>query len=118
KERFLKREFIDELRARLFPDGGDAGSNAQEFNAEEHSPSDIFDFLNTAPFGAEHRLGVFWGVDALAKDEKERFLAAVVKLRASAALVMESEQTNAKKDAFLKELSERAQLTACHPPFE
>ena len=118
KERFLKKEFIDELRGRSFPAGADAGLNSQEFYAEEYSPSDVFDFLNTTPFAAEHRLAVVWGVDALNKEQKEIFAEALDKLSPSAILVLESEQTNAKKDPFLKKLSEKTKLTAYHTPFE
>ena len=118
KERLLKDEFIEALRARLFPEGDDAGLNAQEFHGEKNSTSDIFDFLNTTPFAAERRLGVVWGVDLFGEEERERVLAGFDKCLPSAVLVLESEQTNAKKDAFLRKLSEKAALTACHTPFD
>jgi DNA polymerase-3 subunit delta len=118
KERFLKKEFIEDLRGRSFADGADAGLNAQEFCAEEDDIAGIFDFLNTSPFAADHRMAVVWGVDAFDKDQKELFESAVGKLSASAVLVLESEQTNAKKDAFLKKISEQAKLVACHKPFD
>ena len=118
KERFLKREFILALRERLFPDDPNPGLNYQEFTAEQDPLHAFLDFLNTAPFAAEHRLGVLWGVDLLEEEEKESLLEGLKKLPASSVYILESEQTNAKKDALLRELAEKAKLTACHTPFE
>ena len=118
KESFLKKEFIEALRVKLFPPGHDPRLNCQEFRAEDSTPSQIFDYINTSPFGAERRLAVVWGVDGFDSEERDQFLSALDKRLPTGALVLESEQTNAKKDSFLKKLSEKAALTVCHTPFE
>ena len=116
KESFLKKEFIESLRKRLFPDGS-GSMNTQEFSAEKSSPSEIFDFVNTSPFGALWRLVIVWGIEQLDKEEKEIFLSLAGKSSGSAVLVLESEESP-KKDSFLKKLSEIGKLEACHTPFE
>ena len=118
KERFLKREFILAQRQRLFPDDPNPGLNFQEFAAGQDPVHAVLDFLNTAPFAADHRLAVLWGADALEEEEQESLLAALKKLPASSVFILETEQTNAKKDAFLRKLSEKAKLVACHTPFD
>lgn len=118
KERFLKKELIESLKAQWFPPGHDARLNAQEFHAKDCSVSEVMDFVNTAPFLAERRLAVVWGVDLFDKNEREIFLDAIEKCSPTGLLVLESEETNANKDAFLKKLSVTAKLTACHRPFE
>ena len=118
KERFLKREFILALRTRLFPDDPRSSLNYQEFTAEQESLHSFLDFLSTAPFAADHRLAVLWGVDLLEEEEQEVLLAALEKIPAPSHCVLETEQTNAKKDAFLRKLAEQAKLTACHTPFD
>lgn len=116
KERFLKNEFLEFTRKRLFVEGP-AGLNSQEFYAEKNAPSEIFDFVNTAPFGAAFRLAVVWGVENFDKDEKETFLTAARKISSTAVLVLESEESP-KKDPFLKNLSKIGRLESCHAPFE
>ena len=118
KERFLKREFILAQRQRLFPEGTDPGLNFQEFTAEQDPLHAMLDFLNTAPFIADHRLAVLWGVDLLEEEEQESLLSGLGKLPSSSVCVLETEQTNAKKDPFLRQLAEKAKLVACHAPFE
>ena len=118
KDGFLKKEFLDDLRRRLFPDGMEAGLNAQEFHAGEDPLSAVFDFLGTAPFAADKRLGVLWGIDGLEKEDQTRLLAGLGRLPGTGALVLETEETNARKNLFLRELSEKARLTPCHTPFE
>jgi DNA polymerase III subunit delta len=92
--------------------------NYQEFSGDEHEVPAMLDFVGTAPFAADKRMAVVWGADKLGKDEKEAFLSAASKLPSTAVLVVESEQTNAKKDAFLRDLAEKGKLVACHPPFD
>lgn len=118
KERFLKREFIRELRGRLFTDESDPGLNFQEFFAEQDPLHSFLDFLGTVPFASEHRLAVLWGVDHLEEQPQEILLASLEKLPASSVAVLESDQGNAKKDMFLKKIAEKAKLMACHTPFE
>ena len=118
KERFLKREFILALRERLFPDDPNPSMNYQEFTSEQDPLHAFLDFLNTAPFAASHRLGILWNVDKLEEEEQETLLEALPKMPRSSVCVFETEQTNAKKDAFLRELAEHSKLTACHTPFD
>ncbi len=118
KERFLKREYILAMRQRLFPEDSNPETNFQEFVAEQDSLHSFLDFLSTAPFAADHRLAVLWGVDALEDEEQEKLEAAIEKLPASSVCVLETEQTNAKKDAFLRNISEKAKLVPCHTPFD
>ncbi len=118
KERFLKRENLLARRARLFPDDPAPGLNYQEFTAEDDPISSFLDFTGTVPFAAEHRLAVLWGVDLLEEEEKESLLAALKKMPSTTVCVFETEQTNAKKDPFLKALAEKARLVPCHTPFE
>ena len=110
KERFLKREFILALRQDLFPDSTDPGLNFQEFTADQEPLHSFLDFLSTSPFAAEHRLAVLWGLDSLTAEEKESLESSLEKLPASSVCVLESEQTNAKKDPFLRKLAEKAKL--------
>ena len=118
KEHFLKKEFILALRQRLFPDGSNLKLNFQEFVAERDLFRSFLDFLLTTPFAADRRLAVWWGVDLLPKEEQERLAAFLEKLPSSSVCVLESEQTNAKRDAFLRKLAEKAKLVPCHTPFE
>ncbi len=118
KEYFLKREFIFSLRQRFFPDDSNPAVNFQEFAADQDSLHSFFDFLGTIPFAADHRLAVFWGVDLLSEEEQGRLETCLEKLPRSSICVLESEQTNAKKDTFLRKLAEKAKLVPCHTPFE
>ena len=106
KERFLKREFILTQRRRLFPDESGPGLNFQEFTVGEDPLHTVLDFLSTAPFVADHRMAVLWGVDLLEEEEQASLLAYLEKLPASSVCVLESEQTNAKKDPFLRQLAD------------
>ena len=118
KEYFLKREFILSLRQRFFPEDSNFGVNFQEFVAEQDLLSSFLDFLSTAPFAADHRLAVFWGVDRLSAEEQDRLESCLEKLPSSSVCVLESEQTNAKKNTFLRNLAQKAKLVLCHTPFE
>ncbi len=118
RERYLKKEFVRELREKIFPAGSDPSLNSQEFSAGSHKLGAVLDFLSTAPFLADRRLAVLWDLEELEEDDREGLLEAIGRMPASAVLVLVSEATNAKKDAFLAALSERCELVACHPPFE
>jgi DNA polymerase-3 subunit delta len=118
KEIFLKKEFIQNLRKSLFPSSSDASFNYQEFETEKDSLGALIDFLQTAPFLAEKRMAVWWGIDEISDEQKEKLFLSLDAFAASAILVLISDQTNVKKDVFLKKLSEKAVVTPCHAPFE
>jgi DNA polymerase-3 subunit delta len=118
KERFLKREAIVSLRRQLFPEDTQPGLNFQEFEADRDPLHSFLDFLLTAPFAANHRLAVLWGIDSLPAEEKAILMSFVETLPDSSVCMLESEQTNAKKDSFLRKLAEKAKLVPCHTPFE
>jgi len=118
KERFLKREAIEGLKAKLFRNPSEQDLNFQSFDGDEHSASLVLDFLSTAPFLASQRMAVLWNVDALSEEDGERLIAALDGLPKSSCLVLETEETNTKKKALIRDLAEKAQATACHTPFE
>jgi len=118
KERFLKEEAIAQARGRLFQGASEAELNFQSFDAERDRVSALLDFLGTAPFLAEKRLGVLWGVDALEDEDRERLLAGLDRLPSSACLILETAQTNTRKDPFIQALADKSTVQACHPPFE
>ncbi len=118
KERFLKREYVLALRERLFPDQADPGLNFREFVAGQDPLHSFLDFLSTVPFAADYRLAVLWDTDSLTGEEKKRLETCLSDLPSSSVSVLESEQTNAKKDPFLKKLADKARLVPCHTPFE
>lgn len=117
KELFLKREFIEDLRHSAFPNGDSAG-NIREFTAKKDDLVSFFDFCRTAPFLAEQRLAILWEVDSLKADEKKSLAENFPGLPKSAIVVLVSEES-AKKDGFLKELSEVADKSMVfYTPFE
>ncbi|MBI3252305.1 MAG: DNA polymerase III subunit delta [Candidatus Omnitrophica bacterium] len=119
KDSFLKKEFIQGLRDRYFPGRSDSGINFQEFTAGEHPLRSVLDFLDTVPFLSEKRLAVLWDAGALAEDEKKTLPARLdAGLLSSSVLVIASEETNTKKNAFVRELSGHCRVVPCHPPFE
>lgn len=118
KERFLKREFLDQLRRRLFADGATDSLNAQEFSAEREPLCAALDFVTTLPFGASKRLAVLWEADKLSAEEKKNLLVSARTLPSSGVLAVISDQTSAKKDGFLSGLSQIAELITCHTPFD
>ena len=118
KERFLKRETIDGLKAKLFRNPSEQDLNFQSFDGDEDPVARVLDFLSTTPFLADQRMAVLWNVDALSEEDAERLLAGLDGLPKSACLVLETEETNTKKKALIRDLAEKAQATACHTPFE
>jgi DNA polymerase-3 subunit delta len=118
KERFLKREAIADLKARLFRNPSEQDLNFQSFDGEEHGAAPVLDFLSTVPFLADQRMAVLWNVDTLADEEGQRLVASLGNLPSNACLVLETEETNTKKKALIRAIAEKAQSTACHTPFE
>ncbi len=118
KERFLKHEAISSLKTKLFRDPSEQDLNFQSFDGDEHAVALVLDFLSTAPFLASQRMAVLWNVDALSEEDGERLVAALGTLPKSACLVLETEETNTKKKALIRDLAEKVQSTACHTPFE
>ena len=118
KDRFLKREFIEGLRSKFYPKGSDPASNFQEIQAGETPLGEVFDFLRTAPFLAEKRLAVLWGVEALSEEDREDLVPKLRSLPRTAVAVLVAEDGTPKKDAFLRELSLSASLISCYLPKE
>ncbi len=119
KEPFLKREFIEDLKKKLFGATENARLNAEEFHAERTHPAAVADFLRTAPFLGDKRLAVYWEVEAVEDEAAEKMLLELTQsLSPSAVLVLVCEQSNLKKNRFVERLSQEAQTVACHPPFE
>lgn len=118
KERFLKDEAIAELKAKFFRSPSELDLNFQAFDAEEHGAAGALDFLLTAPFLASKRLAVLRHVDKLEEEEAARLLAAIDGLPDTACLVLETEETNTKKKALIRDLAEKAETRACHTPFD
>ena len=118
KEEFLKKEFIQNLRKSLFPQGQSGEINFQEFHAGIDPLGAALDFARTAPFLGDKRLAVLWGIDDLAAEEKESLLAYTANPAPASALVLVSGEGNANKNGFLSGLSRVCAVTACHVPFE
>ncbi len=118
KERFLKDEAIAEVRGKLFRDGSEAELNFQSFEAERDAVSQFLDFLGTAPFLAEKRLAVLWGVDALEEKDRERLLADLDRLPSGACFILETQETSTRKDPFLQSLADKTVVQPCHVPFD
>lgn len=116
RDRYLKREFIEGLRAKFFSKSADIASNFQEFPAGESPLGETFDFLRTAPFLAERRIAVLWQVEALDDEDREGFLSKAEGLPCTAILVLVAEEGTPKKDNFLRELSLKANLVSCYLP--
>lgn len=118
KERFLKREFIDDLKSKFFTVSSDTDSNILECLSPKDGIVSFFDFLATAPFLAEKRLAVYWEMDRLKEDAQEIVLSEIERLPSTAVCVLVTEQTNSRKTAFLRKLSEKVTVVTSHPPFE
>ena len=118
KDRFLKRESLEGLRAKYFPKGSDPVSNLFEIQAGKTPLHELFDFLRTTPFLAEKRLAVLWEVEALSEEEQENLLAKAPGLPATAVLVSVAEEGTPKKDDFLREWSLKTSLISCYLPKE
>ncbi len=118
KEKFLKDEFIRELRRRLFPDSTDPGFNFQEFTAGKDSAGAVLDFLKTAPFLSKKRLAIFREMDRLGAEDREHITAYVQNPSPTGILVLVSDEGSVKKDTVLRKLSQETKLVSCHPPFD
>lgn len=117
KEAFLKREFIQDLRQSLFPKDP-SNLNYQEFHAGKDPLSSVLDFAGTAPFLSEARLAILWDADDLSDEEKEALLVYAGRPASAGVLVVVSKEASAKKNEFLRKLSEKAKLVPCYPLFE
>ena len=119
KERLLKKEFIRDLQKKNFQNPSDASLNTQEWDiAEGAALGGILDFVQTAPFLGEKRIAVLWQAEELDEEDQEKLLVSLKKLPATSILVLASEETSSKKNAFLRALEGQSVLVACHTPFE
>ncbi len=118
KDRFLKREFIEGLRAKLYPKGSDPASNFQEIQAGETPLAEMLDLLRTAPFLAEKRMAVLWEVEALSEEDRTDLLPKLRSLPGTSVVVLVAEEGTPKKNAFLRELSLSVSLVSCYLPKE
>ena len=118
KEALLKREFIQKLRDDLFPKSQDLELGFRRFEAPEDSVGALIDFIGSPSFFSTKKLAVFSGIDHLESEDKERLLDYANHLPPGAVLVLVSEESNVKKDNFLKRLAEKAKPTPCHLPFD
>ena len=57
-------------------------------------------------------------MDALEDEDRERLLAGLDQLPSSACLILETTQTNTRKDPFIQALADKTTIQTCHPPFE
>lgn len=118
KERFLKQEFIQDLRKKCFP-SGDSGFNFINFTAKKDSLGAFFDFCRTAPFLSQKRMAVFWDADKLSAADKERFLTEWNgAFPTSAEIVICSDESNARRDSLLQGISEKTKPLTFHVPFD
>ncbi len=117
KENHLKKEFIQGLKKKFFPTG-DSSLNYQEFDMEKEEFYAALDFIQTAPFLADHRMAVLWGLDELGADEQTALLNAKKNWPSAAVLVACSEASNVKKSTFLTDLGKGANVSVYHVPFD
>lgn len=118
KEEFLKREFIQKIHADLFQKSPAVETGFHQFTAPDDSLNALIEFLRSQSFFSTKKLAVFSGIDELEADDKERLLDLLGHLPADAVLVLVSDETNVKKDNFLRRLAEKAKPTPCHLPFD
>lgn len=116
KDPFVKRRAVRSVREKLFPKGAGADLNFREWDAERDGWTEALDFLRTSGFLSEKRLAVLHNVDGV--DAPDRFLEAVRDLPGWATLLLETSETNVRKNEFLQKLSEIAAPVPCHTPFE
>jgi DNA polymerase-3 subunit delta len=118
KERFLKQEFVLELRKKIFP-AADPGFNLKEFTAKKDSLGVFFDFCRTAPFLSEKRLAIFWDAEKLSAADKENFLTQWnAPFPGSAEVVVSCDESNSRRDDFLRALSEKIKPLIFHAPYD
>jgi DNA polymerase-3 subunit delta len=118
REEFLKREFIEKLRRDLFPSALPSEMGFEQFELPAHSLDAVINFFQNASFFASRQMAVVRGIDVLEAEDRQRLQDFVGHFPASSTLVLVSEETNLKKDPFIKALSEKAQAIACHTPFD
>ncbi len=118
KEAFLKREFIQNLRAELFQNSQDREMGFRQFEIPKDSLSSVFDFTGSPSFFSSKRMAVLSGIDSLEEEDKERLLAYAGQMPPGAALVLVTEESNVKKDHFLRKFAEKARPIPCHLPFD
>ncbi len=106
------------MRGRIFPNDADAKINFEAFQGGEDSFGSFLEFIRTAPFLGAKRLAVLWEIDALEEEEKDSLLSSMKNLPETAVVVLSTDESNARKNDFLKQLSSLAETTAYHPPFE
>lgn len=118
KEDFLKREFIRKLRQDFFPAEQNTPMGFEEFTAPEHSLAKLNNFLCNASFFAARKMAVFYGIDELDAEDRQKLFRLSEEVSDSSILVLVSNESNIKKDNFMKALAEKAHGIACHLPFE
>lgn len=118
KERFLKREFLRNFKKELFAASAGGDLHAAEFTAKKDNFAGFLDFCRTAPLFSEKRLAVLWDSEKLDAPDKKSLLEALDFFSPSGVIVFESEESNAKKDPFLRQLSEKTRTLFFHPVYE
>lgn len=118
KEDFLKKEFIRKLKTSVFPNPSGSDLNFQEFDARSDASGAFKDFLQTAPFLSDKRLGVLSGIDELSGEAREALLSFVASFPPTAVGVLVSDESSAKKNSFLSALSQKAKTVPCYAPFD
>ena len=87
KEDLLKEEFLSKLRTALFANT-DQGLNSQHFDAALSGFGPALEFLQTAPFLAEHRLAILKNIDELEEEGRESVLRYAVSPSPTGVLVL------------------------------
>ena len=118
KEGFLKREFVQKLRADLFPKKQNLDMGFRRFEAPADSLGAVIDFLGSPSFFSTKKLAVFSGIESLDSEDKERLLDYTSQFPSETVLVLVSEESSVKKDSFLRRLAEKAKPVPCHLPFD
>jgi DNA polymerase-3 subunit delta len=118
KEEFLKNEFILNLKHALFPAGQDASLNTQEFDPSKDPAGSVIDFLQTAPFLSQKRLAIVRAADEWEEDDLKALAAYALQPSPTGVLVLCSSEGVSKKSAFGSEITGRASVVSCQPPYE
>ncbi|HXV18685.1 MAG TPA: DNA polymerase III subunit delta [Candidatus Omnitrophota bacterium] len=118
KEEFLKNEFILDLKNSIFQAGQDASLNTQEFNASNDLAGSVIDFLQTAPFLSQKRLAIVREADEWEEDDLKLLAAYALQPSPTGVLVLCSNEGVSKKSAFGSEVTGRANVVSCQPPYE
>ena len=118
KEEFLKKEFIQKLRREIFPSGQSSTMGYEQFEAPERSVDALIDFLRNASFFASQKLAVFYGLDGLEAEDRQKLMNLIENFPVSSTLVLVSRESGIKKEAFLRTLGAKTRPIACHLPFD